>query len=159
MRLSSIQLLLACLFLSAVSAFGQGGTGAITGIVTDPGGSVIANAAVQAKNVATGTVYSAVSTETGNYNITPLPYGSYEVSVSVQGFKKYVHTNMLVEVAQTLREDVQLQLGSPAESITVTSEATLLKTESGELSHEVTVTQMQELPILSVGGGGGTASS
>src|SRR5260370_4994515 len=52
-----------------------------------------------------------------------------------------------------------MQVGSLTDSVTVTAEASLLKTESGELSHEVTVTQMQELPILSVGGGGSSATS
>ena len=148
-----------CLLTAPINAFGQADRGTITGIVTDQGGAVIANAAVQAKNFETGQVYQSATTGTGNYTIAQLPYGTYEISVEVTGFKKYIHSNMLVQVAQTLREDIQMQIGSPTDSVTVTAEASLLKTESGELSHEITVTQMQELPILSVGGGGSSATS
>jgi len=147
------------LVLATPALFAQGGSGTITGILTDTGGAVVPGAVVQAVNSGTGQIYQATTTNTGNYTISEVPYGKYELSVSVQGFKKYVHANMQIEVAQTLREDIRLEVGAASESVTVTAEATLLKTESGELAHEVTVTQMQELPILSVGGGGGTATS
>src|SRR5438067_2280424 len=160
MRLSISGFAAVCLLFTAVfSAFGQADRGTITGILTDQAGGVIANAAVQARNSETGQVYPAVTTATGNYSITQLPYGTYEVTVEQPGFKKYIHSNMLVQVAQTLREDVQVQVGASTDSITVTAEASLLKTESGDVAHEVTVTQMQELPILSVGGGGSSATS
>ena len=152
--------LLAGFLLAAVwPAFGQADRGTITGIVTDQAGAVVAGAAVQAKNSESGQVYQSVTTETGNYTIVQLPYGTYEVVVEVSGFKKYSHSNLLVQVAQTIREDIQMQVGAATDSVTVTAEASLLKTESGELSHEITVTQMQELPILAVGGGGGSATS
>jgi hypothetical protein len=73
-----------CLFLFAFAAFGQGDRGTITGTITDQQGAVIANAPVQAVNVGSGTVYQAASTETGNYTFAELPFGQYEVSVSVQ---------------------------------------------------------------------------
>jgi hypothetical protein len=160
MRRIFFEILAVCMLLTVgQNAFSQADRGTITGILTDQGGSVIPNATVSAKNSETGESYPAVSTATGNYTITQLPYGKYEVSVEVAGFKKYTHPNLLVQVAQTLREDIQLQVGASTDTITVTAEASLLKTESGEVAHEVTVTQMQELPILSVGGGGSSATS
>src|SRR5215467_5360816 len=129
-----------CLTSAAPALYGQGATGTITGIVTDSAGAVISGANVQAVHVETGQVYQVASTGTGNYTLTTLPIGKYDLNVNVQGFKKYVHANMQIEAAQILREDVQLEIGASSESVTVTAEATLLKTESGELSHEVTVT-------------------
>lgn len=85
--------------------FAQGGTGTITGILTDSGGAVIAGATVQAINAQNGEVYQAATTNTGNYTIVQLPYGKYELTVNVQGFKKYTHSNLQIEVAQTLREE------------------------------------------------------
>ena len=72
-------------------------------------------------------------------------------TVTVPGFKKYVRQNLTLLVQQTLRIDVALEVGSAAESITVSEATSLLKTESGELSHNVTANRMDDLPILSIG--------
>ena len=140
------------LFVLAFVAFAQSDRGTITGTVSDPAGAVVANAALEARNQATGVVYQAASTATGNYTILQLPVGTYEVSVAVPGFKKYVRQGITVEVAQTLRIDISLEVGSASESVTVNESATLLKTESGELSHNVDVKRLDDLPILGIGG-------
>src|SRR5712692_6519269 len=145
-------LLLLCLF--AVAAAGQTALGTITGIVTDPAGAIIPNATIEARNADSGQVYRAVSTETGNYTISQLPVGGYEISVTVQGFKKYTRQGLTLAAAQTMRIDIPLEVGSNTESVTVTAEATLLKTESGELTHNVTLSQLNQLPIVNVGGVG-----
>jgi hypothetical protein len=132
-------------------AFGQVGNGTLTGTVTDPAGAVVPNAKVDATNAATGVAYPAVSTNTGNYTITDLPVGTYNLSVTASGFKTYTHTNLAVGTAQTLRQDVPLEVGATNESVTVTAEATLLKTESGELSHNVNIQQLDDLPLLGIG--------
>ena len=108
------------LFVFALSAFAQGDRGTITGVISDPAGSVVAGAAVQAKNSATGVVFESASTATGNYNLGQLPIGTYEISVTVAGFKKYTRAGLTVQALQTLRVDVPLEIGSSAESVTVT---------------------------------------
>jgi len=138
-------------FLFAVAAFAQGDRGTITGTVTDPAGAVIANAAVEARNTATGTVYQAATTETGNYTLAELPFGPYEVSVTVAGFKRYVRQNLTVQVAQTLRVDVTLEVGAASESVTVAAEASMLKTESGDVSSNINSETLKELPLLGIG--------
>jgi len=147
------------LCVCTASVFAQAGAGTITGIVSDATGAVVANAPVEVKNVETGGVYRALSTETGNYTIPQLPTGRYEMSVNVMGFKKYDRQNLSLAVAQVMRIDVPLEIGSNAETVTVTAETSLLKTENSELAHNVTVNQMQNLPILSVGGNGTSATS
>ena len=62
-------LLSVCLFMFAWTAFAQGDRGTITGTIADPGGAVVANASVEAKQVETGAIFAAVSTATGNYMI------------------------------------------------------------------------------------------
>src|SRR6478672_1852519 len=146
-----LRLSAACLFIFASAAFAQGDRGTITGTIADPVGAVIAGAPVQGRNVETGAAYQAASTTTGNYTLSQLPAGSYEITVTVPGFKKYVRQGLTVEVAQTLRIDVALEVGSAAESITVTEAAPLLKTESGELSHNVTGDNLDTLPVLGIG--------
>ena len=141
-----------CCLLLAVSAFAQGDRGTITGTVADPGGAVVANAPIQAKNLSTGIEYSSATSTTGNYTLLQLPPGEYQVTVSVPGFKKYNRSGLTVEVTQTLRIDITLEVGSASESVTVTESASLLRTESGELAHNVDLKKMDDLPVLGIGG-------
>ena len=161
MSRTSVLKFFACLIILAGVIIAQTSLGTITGLVADPTGAVIANAQIQAKNTETGVIYRGTSTDTGNYTIQQLPLGPYEVSVTVQGFKKYTHQNISIIAGQVLREDISLQLGSSTESVTVTAESTLLKTENSELAHNVTIRQLDNLPILPVNGGGvsGVSSS
>jgi len=142
--------LAACLAGLTLLAFAQSDRGTITGTVADPANAVVANAAIEVRNVQTGAVYQVATSATGNY-VVQVPTGTYEVSVTVQGFKKYVRPNILVPVEQTLRIDVSLEVGSTGESVTVNEAAPLLKTESGELGHNVTADSLNNLPILGIG--------
>jgi hypothetical protein len=134
-----VLLVLTGLFLVAAAVFAQSASGTITGVVTDPAGAVIAGAAVQGKNVETGVVYPGVTTATGRYTLLQVPPGNYEVTVSVQGFKKYVRQALTVQAAQTLPVDITLEVGAVTESITVNAEATLLKTETCDVAHNITL--------------------
>ncbi len=135
----------------ALAAWAQSDRGTITGTVADPAGAVVANAAIQARNVDTGALYEGASSSTGNYTIAQLPPGNYELSTAVAGFKKYVRQNLTIQVAQVLRIDIPLEVGAATESVTVNEAAPLLNTETGDVSHNVTAQTMDELPILGVG--------
>ncbi|HTR37706.1 MAG TPA: TonB-dependent receptor [Bryobacteraceae bacterium] len=147
------------ILLLVSAAFAQSDRGTITGTISDPAGAVIAGAAIEAKNVATGAVYPVQSSATGNYTIAQLPAGTYQVSVTVPGFKKYVRDGLQVEVAGNLRVDILLEVGSASESITVEAAATLLKTEGGEVSHNVSTETLDELPILTLTGSAASIGS
>src|SRR5215831_13180011 len=152
----SFALATCALFLvSAILA--QSDRGTITGTVSDPAGAVVAAAAVEIKNVETGAVYQAGTSATGNYTLAQLPAGQYELTVAVPGFKKFVRKSITVNVAETYRVDVVLEVGSNTESVTVTEAAPLLKTESGELSHTVTTDTMNSLPVMSIGANAGSS--
>jgi hypothetical protein len=77
------------------------------------------------------------------------------MTVSVPGFKTFVRQNIQVQVAQTLRLDVTMEVGATTESVTVTDAAPLLKTESGELSTNVSTDKLNALPVLTLGSGTG----
>ena len=145
------------ILLSAGAMLAQSDRGTITGTVIDPAGAVVANAAIEARQMETGAVYQAASSNTGNYTLSQLPTGTYDLTVTVPGFKKFVRQNLVLPVAQTLRIDITLEVGSNTESVTVAAAAPLLKTESGELSHNVTTDSMDNLPVLGIGttGAGG----
>ena len=78
---------------------------------------------------------------TGNYTVSQLPIGDYDLTVTSPGFKTFTHSKFHLAAGQTMREDVLLQIGQAAENVTVTAEASLLKTENSELAHNVTLTQ------------------
>src|SRR3984957_20419036 len=140
-----------CLLALTSLAFGQGGTGTITGTVTDPTGLAVAGANVEAKNIETGVVYAGASTAAGNYAIANVPVGTYELTVKVPGFKTYAHTNLSIAATQVLKEDIPLEVGSTTESITVEVQASLLQAETGDVTHNVTLEQMDDLPLLGIG--------
>jgi len=148
----SAKLATALLFLLTFThaAFGQTG-GTITGLISDPAGAVVANAPVEAKNTATGVVLSAATSATGNYVLGAVPAGTYEINVNLPGFKKYTRTGVEVQQLQTTRIDVSLEIGSAAESVTVSAEASILKTETGDVSHNVATEKQDDLPMGQIG--------
>jgi hypothetical protein len=144
--------------LLAVSAFAQSNQGTITGTISDPSGAVIATAQIEVKNSDTGILYRGGTSATGNY-VIPVPAGTYELNVTATGFKKYIAQNIQVVVATDTRKDVNLEVGQATDVVTVTESAPLLKTESGEMSHLVTIDQANQLPVLTISGGGYTGAT
>jgi hypothetical protein len=140
--------------LLCAAAFGQGANGTITGTVTDPSGAIVADAKVDVTNGANGQVYTAVSTNTGNYTVTQLPPGAYDLKIGVSGFKTYNRQGLDVAAGQIMRIDVPLEVGSVGDSVTVTAEASLLSTETAAVARNVTIAQLNQLPLLSPGGAG-----
>lgn len=96
----------------AAAAHAQTIRGTITGTVTDSTGAVVPGATVVMAHAATGVTTSAVSNPQGVYTIPLLQPGVYDVSVDLQGFKKYLRSGVVIEVAQTTRLDVSLQVGT-----------------------------------------------
>lgn len=139
------------LFLFSLPLFAQTDRSTITGTIIDPGGAVVANASIEARNSATGATFSGGSSATGNY-VFSVPTGTYELTVTVTGFKKNVRQGIVVPVASTIRQDINLEVGAVTDTITVTDTSSLLKTESGELSHNVTYERANSLPVLTLGG-------
>jgi hypothetical protein len=141
---------LGVLFL-APFAFAQSDRGSITGTVSDPAGAVVPNASVEARNTQSSESFKVGSTGTGNFTIPGLPVGVYELNVTATGFKRFVRPGIEVGVAQTVRADAALEVGAATDTVTVNAEAPLLKTESGELSHNVNYTRVDEIPLLTLG--------
>lgn len=125
----------------------QSDRGTITGTVADPAGAVVPGASMTLRNTETGAVYESKTTDTGNYTLPSLPAGVYELDVVAAGFTKYIQEGIRVQIATTERIDVRLALGASTESVTVTADAPLLKTESAEQSVNMTGDQINDLPL------------
>jgi len=119
----------------------------ITGTITDPTGAVIPKAQVELKNQNTGATYFSTSDVRGQFSLSGLLPGRYDLSVSSMGFRKFVDPSINLEPQTIARVDSRLELGASTETVTVNAEATLLKTESGAVAPSVGSTSGAKLPL------------
>ncbi len=134
-----------------MSALAQSDRGTLTGTVSDPAGATVPSASVTVSNMATGALYTSVTTATGNYTVPALPAGRYSLTIGAQGFSQYVQEGITIQVAQTARVDVVLKIGATSESVTIMADAPLLRTENAEQSQTVSGDTINQLP-LTLGG-------
>ncbi len=131
----------------AVPAWSQVQTGRIVGTVRDPQQATVPRATVTVTSSATGQSMTVTTSERGDYVVTPVNPGRYRVTVAGQGFQTGVVNAVDVPVGQSVRVDVELKVGALSETTEVTAAAPLLDTESGTLGHNVTNTQIVDLPL------------
>ena len=130
-RVLFLFVLMACLtLLPAGLGWSQIQNASVGGRITDPSGAVVPDAHLTAQNQATGMKYSTTSNSSGYYTFPTIPIGTYTVTVNANGFKKIVRSNITLEVGQSARVDFKLQLGSPVQTVQVTSATPLLQTQS-----------------------------
>jgi len=123
-------------------------TGSITGTVKDPTGAAVANADVVVASPDHGIDRHTVTNSTGDYNVSALPGGSYDISVTVQGFKKYQAKGVKLDVAQKARVDVDLQVGAATTEVLVEgTEVAQVETQSSDLSATVTGKEISQLEL------------
>lgn len=106
--------------LCARQVYAQGNA-TLTGAVSDPQGATVAGAAVKATNVGTNISYDTQTTDGGFYRFPTLPVGVYKISVEAAGFKSAQVQNVTLTVGQIVTQDIKLEIGSPTETVTVTS--------------------------------------
>src|SRR5436190_23070680 len=99
------------LCLMATTLWGQTATGRILGQVTDPTGAVVPGVKVTAANIATGVNYDTLTNEVGDYQILLLPIGEYRIEAELAGFRKIVTKPERLELNQSLRIDLKLEVG------------------------------------------------
>jgi hypothetical protein len=138
---------LAAVLLLAVSALCQSFTGRIVGTVTDATGGVIAGADVTVVNVATNWTTTTSTNEAGNYAVSELPRGEYQIEISSAGFKQFVRRGIQLSVGQQARVDVAMELGSVSEAVEVVADASLLETVDSVLGKVVDNRRIIELPL------------
>lgn len=134
---------------SLAPAFGQVNKSNLTGVVYDSSGSAIPDASLQLANTATGVVRQTTSDATGLYRFGLLDFGTYRLEIEAGGFKKFVRAGILLETGETTTLNVTLELGQLTESVTVTGETPLLRTETGALGTSVNTQVIAELPLIS----------
>jgi outer membrane receptor protein involved in Fe transport len=134
--------------LFAATAFAQQTTGDITGRVTDSLGNIVPNATVTVRNEGSGLTRTAMTDEMGEFNVTLLPAGTYEVSVEAKSFSKALLKELEVNVGSTQSVKIELKPGEISETVEITSDAALVETTTSELGRNITPLEVQNLPLI-----------
>jgi len=136
---------LLCAF-SAVVSWSQT-TQQFTGHVLDSAGAVIPAAQVIVHNQATGVDIKTVTTSSGDYTVTYLPPGTYDITVSKAGFKTEKKTDILLNVDQTSTINFQLDVGATTVEITVNASETQIELSKADNGEIIDNERIQEAPL------------
>jgi hypothetical protein len=136
------------LALAGSPLLAQDATGKIVGIVSDPSGGVVTSATVTVTNTGTGVARQASTDRQGYYQVLELPIGRYEVAAEAAGFsRKLVAARNSLEINQTLRIDVTLEVGAVKDTVTVEGGASAVETENSTVGATVSGDAISELPL------------
>ncbi len=121
--------------------------GSVTGLVTDTSGGAIPGAEVTLTNQSTNFRQTALTNDVGIYTLRNIPDGRYTLRVALEGFKEFVAQDVLVTAGQVTRRNVTLQVGELTETVTVSGAATLLKTDTTDVSVQLESKEITDLPL------------
>src|SRR5436305_7694969 len=127
--------------------FAQTSTATILGVVKDTSGALIPGVSITVKHTDTGQTRTAISSDSGSYNVPLLPVGAYELTTTMPGFKQQVRTGINLVIGQEAVIDMTLEVGGTAEQITVSEEAPLVNTTLSSTSGLITEQQVKDLPL------------
>ena len=124
----------------------QTASGTVTGVVTDSGGAVVANAAITIKNTATAEVRSTVTNADGIFSVPALPPGPYNVDVLAKGFAEDT-SSVTLTVGQVLNVNFSLKVGSATEKVEVVANESIgLETQDHELTSVMDAKTVENMP-------------
>ncbi len=135
-------------FVFVFPAYTQVSTADITGRVTDQQGNVVAGAVVTATNKGTGAARTATTNDAGDYTITQVPPGKYDLSVEAKSFSKALAPDFELNVGAKVTKNFELQPGEVTATVQVTGEAVAVNTTSSEIGKILTPTELQSYPLL-----------
>ncbi|MGH9929771.1 MAG: carboxypeptidase regulatory-like domain-containing protein [Pyrinomonadaceae bacterium] len=135
------------LFVLAPSAFSQGSTGRLIGIVTDPSGAVIPGATVTVKDNQTGREQTVTASGEGSFNFPQLQIGNYAVTVTATGYSTFTATDVKIDLSRDNTLNVTMTVGGVKENVTIVAGADVVNSSNGELSNTISEKQVKELPI------------
>ena len=142
------------LLVFSATVFGQATTGSIRGTVTDPNGQSISGATVTAKNQGTGIESTSTTSESGLYGMSNLIPGLYTVTAESAGFSKKAVKDVSVNIGTTSDLPIQLAIGTPTETVTVTSSGEeVIARDQSQISTTIDPRRVQDLPSNGAGNG------
>ena len=123
-------------------------TASITGTVTDPSGAAVKGAQVRVSSPEKGIDRTTTTNGEGEYLISALPPGTYDLAISARGFKKYQAKGVILRVAQKARADAALQVGAANTEVTVEgAPVAAVETQTNEVAGTVTGKEISQLQL------------
>src|SRR5262249_27907153 len=122
-------------------------TGGIAGTVRDAKGAVVVDAAITLENSATGEKRATASDSSGNYALTSLQPGAYELSVAVPGFALARFNSVRVGINQNTTADVVLSVASSWIEVTVSDAPPLVQSDGPQLTTGLAPRTVSNLPL------------
>ena len=138
--------------LLTLSAFAQNQAAQVSGLVTDPSGSVVPNADLVVVNKDNHSTRATKSNGEGYYILALLQPGNYTITVTVPGFKTLVRDGVELAATQNARIDFALKMGAAAETVDVVGNAPVLNQENPTLETGISPTTVTDLPLIVAGG-------
>jgi Carboxypeptidase regulatory-like domain/TonB dependent receptor-like, beta-barrel len=121
--------------------------GSLVGVIKDAQGAAVPGATVTVINKDTNLTRETPTNAEGSYSFINLPAGSYDLKVTLTGFREGVRQNVPVTIGQISRVDLALEIGTLTESVTVASEAQLLQTDKADVSTELKSGEITAMPL------------
>jgi hypothetical protein len=121
-------------------------TSSIEGTVVDPSGARVPKANVVIANAATGVKTTTATNSVGYFLFPSLPAGTFQLTLSLPGFKTYEIPNLGLEVDQRRTLNVTMQLGTEATTVSVQAEAATVDLSEVRLAGNLETRQLIELP-------------
>jgi outer membrane receptor protein involved in Fe transport len=133
--------------ICSAAIWGQSNQGGISGTVFDQNGAVVPGATVIITDLGTLKTISLTTSESGSYSFRSLDPVTYSVRVEASGFKRAIREKIKVDTATVATVDITLETGSVGETVTISSEAPLINTESATTTQTITERQIQDIPL------------
>lgn len=143
----NLALVILVLCSMARTVFAQGGRSSLSGQVRDTAGAVMPAVEVAVKDE-TGTVLSAVTNQDGLFSVPSISAGTYQVTLSLSGFKTKVFDNVVVVAASPASVNVSMEIGEVHETVEVSATATLVQTESTTVTTTADIDDIREMPQI-----------
>jgi Carboxypeptidase regulatory-like domain/TonB dependent receptor-like, beta-barrel len=121
--------------------------GSMVGNVTDPSGAAVPGATVTVTQTQTQLTRKATTDQAGQFSLTTLAPGTYNVKVTAQGFKSFTQTGVDVVINSVKRVDASLELGAVNQSVEVSATAAVLQTERADVHHDLTANTIENVPV------------
>jgi hypothetical protein len=122
-------------------------TGKITGVITDQSGSVVMGATVVLTNAATGVKETIKTDQNGVFTFPVLPVGQYRIDVTLDGFKDYTRSGLVIDIDSALVVDVTLQVKEQDQSMVVTENPAQVETTDTQLGQVLGTKKVTEIPL------------
>jgi Carboxypeptidase regulatory-like domain len=145
-RLIRLGVALSVLLALSATTFAQQGTAELVGKVTDSQGAVLPGVAIVITNEETGVYREVVTTPNGSYTAPQLVPGRYRISARLEGFRGLDRRGITLTVGVTTTLDLTLEVGSIAETVTVTAESPLVDVTSAEVGGHISAAELTDLP-------------